>query len=107
MLQWSFYSAWDDLRCFIGWPFDAALLIFLINVAVCHYYNSRFCEALEKGLWGGHKKQPPLLMPIINRGGHFLLTEAVMKTASELCDVARHNNLSIMLHEKWGRKYKC
>ena len=40
-------------------------------------------EALWKGLGGGHVKKPPRLMPAINRGGHFLLTEAVKKTASQ------------------------
>jgi hypothetical protein len=34
------------------------------------------------GLRGGQDFQPPRLMPRINRGGHFLLTEMVKKTAS-------------------------
>jgi len=47
-----------------------------------HYYKILFCEALKKDLGGGHFEKPPRLMPAINRGGHFLLTETVIKTAS-------------------------
>ena len=42
-----------------------------------HHYKILFCEALKKDLGGGHIKKPPRLMPSINQGGHFLLTEAV------------------------------
>ena len=38
---------------------------------------------LCKGLGGGHVKKPPRSMPAINRGDHFLLTEAVKKTVSQ------------------------
>src|SRR6185437_767754 len=48
-----------------------------------HYYRIPFCEALKIGLGGGHIKKPPRLMPSINRGGHFLLTEVVKKIASQ------------------------
>ena len=42
-----------------------------------HYYKILFCEALKKGLGGGQFRKPPRLMPAINRGGHFQLTEVV------------------------------
>ena len=48
-----------------------------INVLAQHYY-----KGLLKTPQGGQKK-PLLLMPSINRGGHFLLTEAVKETASQ------------------------
>ena len=48
-----------------------------------HYYKNWLTEAFWKDLGGGHVKKPPRLMPSINRGGHFLLTEVVIKTASQ------------------------
>jgi hypothetical protein len=42
-----------------------------------HYYKKTFARRLQKGLGGGQAIQPPRLMPGINRGGHFLLTEVV------------------------------
>ena len=60
-----------------------AHLLLVIYICLLHCYNSGFCEALEKCIWGVHKKKMPLLMPSINRGVRFLLTEAVTKTASE------------------------
>jgi hypothetical protein len=36
-----------------------------------------FARRFRMGLESGHAFQPPQLMPQINRGGHFLLTEAI------------------------------
>jgi hypothetical protein len=43
------------------------------------YYKKSFPRHFEMGLGGGQKFQPPRLMPQINQGGCFLLTEAVTK----------------------------
>ena len=42
-----------------------------------HYYIKKFTRRFKIGLGGGQTFKPPQLMPGINRGGHFLLTEAV------------------------------
>jgi hypothetical protein len=44
-----------------------------------HYYKKYFARRLGIIFGGGHHFQPPRLMPRINRGGCFLLTEAVKK----------------------------
>ena len=44
-----------------------------------HYYKKKLNVIFKKTLGGRQKFQPPRLMPQINRGGHFLLTEAVTK----------------------------
>ena len=46
---------------------------------IFHYYKNWLTDALWKGLGGGHNRKPPRLIPMINRGGHFLLIEAVIK----------------------------
>ena len=48
-----------------------------------HYYKKDFARPLEIGLRGEQDFQPPRLIPSINRGGHFLLTEVVTKTTSQ------------------------
>ena len=42
-----------------------------------HYYRKTFARRLKKELGGRQTIQPSRLMPGINRGGHFLLTEVV------------------------------
>jgi hypothetical protein len=42
-----------------------------------HYYTKNFTRHFEIGLGGGRDFKPRRLMPDINRGGHFLLTETV------------------------------
>jgi len=49
---------------------------FAHSIAVCpHYYTNDFARRCFFINGGGHKIQPPRLMPAINRGRHFLFTE--------------------------------
>jgi hypothetical protein len=51
-------------------------------MGVGHYYKKKFARHLGIFFGGGQHFQPPRLMPRINRGGSFLLTQ-LQKTASQ------------------------
>lgn len=65
-----------------------------------HYYTNDFarrCTFINKG---GHKIQPPRLMPRINRGGHFLFTEAeIFASLQKLIYGDRHIKITAL--QKW------
>ena len=54
------------------------------SLAYDHYYKKYFARRFEISLRGGQHFQPPRLMVGINRGGHFLLTKAVMRTPHKI-----------------------
>jgi hypothetical protein len=58
-----------------------------------HYYNFSFGMRLKMAVGGGWASCPSRLMPGINQGGRFLLTEAVTRNRlTKSIDRGRHYN---------------